>query len=268
MKCEEVEIKMIDYLENTLDESNHEAIVKHLETCERCLDEITEIQQLMKQISNEELIGPDESLRINFYHMLHNEIKKTEDKRVSNINALRIPWYNNSTSRIAAGLALLVCGTFLGLIIHSGIISSHNRVELAQLHSEVAALKQTAMFTMLKEESSSDRLQAVNYVNDIQNPDKQVIDVLVQTLNHDKNVNVRLASAYALAKFANEQIVCDSLVKSLTQQDDPILQVTLINILVERREKSALSPIRQIIANKSTLKEVKAVAEKGVSSLL
>jgi hypothetical protein len=77
-----------------------------------------------------------------------------------------------------------------------------------------------------------------------------------------------MAAAYALSKFADQRAVCDSLVKSLSVQSDPILQVTLINILVERKEKSALRPIQQIIGNKSTLKEVRAVAENSLRVLM
>ena len=62
--------------------------------------------------------------------------------------------------------------------------------------------------------------------------------------------------------------VCDSLVKSLSQQTDPILQVALINILAERKVKSALKPIQEIIANKSTLKEVRNVAENSLHVLI
>jgi hypothetical protein len=77
-----------------------------------------------------------------------------------------------------------------------------------------------------------------------------------------------MAAAYALAKFSDQRQVCDSLVKSLSLQDDPILQVTLINILVERKEKSALKPIQQIINSDKTLHEVKVVAENGVKQLI
>ena len=121
---------------------------------------------------------------------------------------------------------------------------------------------------MLKEESSSDRIQAVRYVEDLDKPDQNVIEVLVKTLNNDKNINVRMAAAYALSKFADQRTVCDSLVKSLSFQNDPLLQVTLINILAEKREKSAFKPIQEIIANKSTLKEVRTVAENSLRVLI
>ena len=268
MKCEEVEATIIDYLDNTLGDRLRQEIEKHLETCERCLDELRTSQKVLQLISKEAMVKPDDSLRINFYHMLHSEIKKSEGRIAVPSQISSIPWYNHSRYRIAAGFAILICGTLLGVFIHSGIINSSNTNELKQLQSEVTALKKTAMFTMLKEESSSDRIQAVNYADDLEKPDENVIEALIKTLNQDKNVNVRMAAAYALAKFADQPSVCDSLVKSLSFQDDPILQVTLINILVEKKEKSAIKPIQLIIKNKTTLKEVKEVAENGIRLLI
>jgi hypothetical protein len=214
------------------------------------------------------MVKPDDSVRINFYHMLHSEIKKNEGRSEVSFQKAAIHWYNRSEYRIAAGFALLISGIFLGVFIHSGIKNSYEETELIQLHSEVNALKKTAMFTMLKGESSSDRIKAVNYADELNTPDDNVIDILIKTLNQDKNVNVRMAAAYALAKFADQRSVSDSMVKSLFNQTDPILQVTLINILVEKKEKAAIKPMQQIITDKSTLKEVKAVAEKGVKLLL
>jgi hypothetical protein len=214
------------------------------------------------------MIKPDDSLRINFYHMLHSEINKSEKKSKIQEHKPVTSWYNNSSYRVAAGIALLICGTFIGLLLHSGLNISYASSELKQLHSEVSDLKKAAMFTMLKDESSSDRIQAVRYVEELDKPDQNVIDVLVKTLNNDRNVNVRMAAAYALSKFADQRLVCDSLVKSLSLQNDPILQVTLINILAERKEKSALKPVQEIIANRSTMKEVRTVAQNSLRVLM
>ena len=80
MKCEEVELRMIDYLDKNLDESISLEIEKHIETCEKCLDELRDTQQVLNLISKDENKIPDDSLRINFYHMLQSEIKKSEKK--------------------------------------------------------------------------------------------------------------------------------------------------------------------------------------------
>lgn len=267
MKCKELEEKIIDYLDNKLDKEENLEIEKHLETCERCIDEFRDLKQVMKLISSKEDIEPDDSLRINFYHMLHSEIKKSKVRGTAEKAGTSTVWYDRGIFRIAAGFALLICGTLTGILIQSGISNSH-QAQLEQLKTEVTSLKKAAMFTMLKEESSSNRIQALNYADELDTPDINVIEILVKTLNTDKNVNVRMAAAYALAKYAGQQVVCDSLVRSLSLQSDPILQVTLINILVERREKSAVKPIQKIIKDEGTLDEVKKIAEKSIKILI
>jgi len=267
MKCKELEEKIIDYLDNKLDKEENLEIEKHLETCERCIDEFRDLKQVMKLISSKEDIEPDDSLRINFYHMLHSEIKKSKVRGTAEKAGTSTAWYDRGIFRIAAGFALLICGTLTGILIQSGISNSH-QAQLEQLKTEVTSLKKAAMFTMLKEESSSNRIQALNYADELDTPDINVIEILVKTLNTDKNVNVRMAAAYALAKYADQQVVCDSLVRSLSLQSDPILQVTLINILVERREKSAVKPIQKIIKDEGTLDEVKKIAEKSIKILI
>jgi hypothetical protein len=268
MKCEEVENKMIDYLDRNLEEDERVEIEKHLERCERCLDALKDNQKILIQISGESMVKPQDSLRINFYHMLHSEIRKNEEKNSIHINKRSNPWYNISRYRIAAAIALLVSGTFIGMFIYSGINSSYESGELMKLQSEVSDLKKATMFTMLKDGSSSERIQAVSYAEDIGESDANVIDVLVKTLNNDKNVSVRMASAYALSEFANQKAVSDSLVRSLSIQTDPILQITLINILAERREKGALRTIQEIIANKSTINEVRTAAQNSLRALI
>jgi len=268
MKCEDVQLKMIDYLDRKLEEGVSQQIEKHLESCEKCLDELRDTQEIFSLISKGEMIKPDDSLRINFYHMLHSEIKKGEEQKNKTFTKSASPWYSQGGYRIAASIALLICGTFIGFLMRGGFGNATASNELKLLKSEVSDLKKATMFTMLKEESSSDRIQAVRYVEDLDKPDQNVIEVLVKTLNNDKNINVRMAAAYALSKFADQRTVCDSLVKSLSFQNDPLLQVTLINILAEKREKSAFKPIQEIIANKSTLKEVRTVAENSLRVLI
>jgi len=262
MKCEEIEGLIIDYLEDKLEPDQAADIEKHIATCEKCLDDFKDIQEVLKLISAGEMKKPDDSMRINFYHMLHNEISKSREKR-SEQQPVNHHWYHRGAYRIAAGVLLLICSAFAGMIFSSQIFDSGRHKEMDQLRSEIAELRKTALFSMLKEQSSSYRIQAVSYAEELVTPDENVIGALVKTLNNDKNVNVRMAAAYALAKYPAVQSVRDSLVESLPGQSDPILQVTLINILVEMGEKSALKPIEKIITDKSTLNEVRSVAEKG-----
>jgi hypothetical protein len=267
MKCEEAESAMIEYLDNILENKKRDEVEKHLEICERCLDEMKDIQQILHAVETTEMEQPDENLRINFYHMLHGEMNKqiTKEKQLQfgGIIGKSSPFI-----KLAAGFALLIAGIFIGLIVHSVFSRHGDDTRLTELHTEMQSMKELMMLTMLKEESPSQRIQAVNYTDDIQVPDVKILNALTETLNHDGNINVRLAAAYSLSKYADRQSVRDSLVLSLSQQTEPIIQVVLMNILVEKKESNAIKPIQRIISDDKALKEVKDVAEKGLKVLM
>lgn len=268
MKCEDVESAMIDYLDNKLEKSRRNDVEKHLETCERCLDELKDFQQILQTVDSTEMEQPDESLRINFYHMLHGEINK---QSVKNQEKPVLPFsVQGSTSwmKIAAAIALLVAGTFIGLTLHVVLNRNQEVEQVASLKTEIQSMKELMMLNMLKQESPSQRIQAVNYTDDIPAPDITVLNALTETLNNDKNTNVRMAAAYSLAKYTDRQSVRDSLVESLSRQTEPIIQVVLMNILVEKKESRAIKPIQKIISDEKAMKEVKDVAQKGLKILL
>jgi len=267
MKCEEVEEVMIDYLDKTLDESTSASVEKHLETCERCLDELREYQQILGTAQSTEMEQPDESLRINFYHMLHGEINKQKLNRKDEKGIRGILLNRNFFIRIAAGVALLLAGTFIGYVMKTPGRQAAT-TEMSELKTEMQSMKEIMMLSMLKEASPSQRIQAVNYTNDIPAPDQKVLDALTQTLNNDKNVNVRMAAAYSLSKYADRQSVRDSMVASLSKQTEPIIQVVLMNILVEKKEPGAIKPIQKIISDEKAMKEVKDIAHKSLKILL
>jgi hypothetical protein len=268
MKCEDAERLIIDYLDRTLDDKTVGELERHIASCERCLSEVHETQNVLVTIASAGDEEPDEMLQLNFFHMLHNEVVKqqknipvpeTESRKVKSLKRIYA---------IAAGLALLITGSLIGIIISKSLTGPKQAEEISKLRSEVDELRKTAMFSMLKEQSSSSRIEAVSYSEAIDTPDENMIEALTATLNNDRNVNVRLTAAYALSKYGNLKKVRDSLVTSLSLQKDPIVQVTLINILVDLREKSALKQIEKIISNEKTMTEVRSVAEKGAKLLL
>jgi hypothetical protein len=268
MKCEEIESLITGYLDGGLDKLVKKEIEKHLETCEKCRDEISESRKMLELISDQGVEIPDESLRINFYHMLHNEIRKSGiSYKGSHPGGIGL-WRRNRTFLAAAGIALLVCGAFIGMLINSTKWSRMNLAQMEKIEAKITGMKKDAMLTLLDNKSSSFRLQGISYADELEQPGDIVIEALLKTLNNDKNVNVRMAAAYALSKFTDNRIVCDSLVASLPRQNDPILQVTMINILVEIHEESALKIIQQIMKNEQTLKEVRTVAENGARELM
>lgn len=266
MECNEVQARLIDYLDNRLQEPVRAEVENHLHDCEKCRKDLEEIRMIFDTINEAPLEKPTEGLRENFNDMLQSELNrlaasnnlvKASAKKVIPVQLI------NYLLRIAAGFVILVGGILIGMNLKN-TRQDMSSSQISRLDSTVKEMKEVMMFTLLKEESPSQRIKAVNYMEEITHPDQKVIGALLNLLDHDKNVNVRLASLYTLGRFSDNAVVRDSLVAALGKQTEPIIQVVLINMLAEKKEPRAVKPIHDIISNESTMKEVREVAQKSL----
>jgi hypothetical protein len=266
MNCEDVQSLLPDYYDDMLTPVTRYAVQIHLQGCEACNKELHEITVLFESIAGTDEELPSTHLKEKFGKMLDEEVRSEEIRRnrpgakVTSIRQLSTYW------KVAAAVAIFLSGVLVGQRFHA-VAETGSCAQIRVLQSEVQDVKELMMFKMLKEESASDRIQAVNYVNEMPNPDNKVISALINTLNHDKNVNVRLASLYSLAKFSDVPAVSDSLVNSLSRQTEPLIQIVLINMLAAKREAKARKPIQDILNSDQTIKEVKVIAAKGLKTI-
>jgi len=119
----------------------------------------------------------------------------------------------------------------------------------------------------LKRYSASDRIFAVNQIETTNDVSPELLATLVNTLNSDESPNVRYAALQALTNYLDIDEVRYELVKSLESQNDPLIQISLIAVLVEAQEKSARAPIKKLIDTEETLPEVKEQAEIALKVL-
>lgn len=298
MKCEEITSALIDLSGEDGDPALRKQVEQHLLTCEKCALDAQELNTLLQRMETSPSRQPGPALRENFEYMLRSESEKlaAAGGLKGPLSAGRSPLRSSPTGtsilrrmitgestigRIAAIFLVLAIGIWIGTRLpgspsrrqvaasssSGGSPDSPSRGEIAGLKNEVKDMKEALLFTLLKEESASQRLRAVSYTEDISNPDQTIINALVMTLNHDKNTNVRLAALYSLARYSDNPAVRDSLVRSLNIQTEPIVQIVLINLLTEMKEVKAIKPLRDIISNEKTLKDVRSMAEKGLRTL-
>lgn len=270
MNCSEIEPLLIDYADQLLIPSLQLTVQKHLETCIHCSKELSQYKQLFTELSSTSLEKPGPRLRENFNTMLQSElniastvslIKNVPERKNTSINL------SSLLVRIAASIVLVAGGIFTGLKLKS-TTAPDKTTELANLQKEVEEIKKTMLLTLLKEESASERIRAVNYADEFNKPDNVVIYALLNTLNKDKNVNVRLAAFNSLVKFSGNPMIIDSLVTSLGNQTEPLLQIVLINVLTDKKETKAIKSIKAILSNKKTLQPVKDIAEQGLKKVM
>jgi len=285
MHCKEVQAVLIEYLDQSLDAGLAAVVKKHIDSCAACQQEVLEVQELLVAMKDSPSQKPTKALRDNFNTLLQSELNMASmthllEENVSDgggeaggarangggsVGRAKLLPFSSPVWKVAAAIILLVGGAWIGSVFQQK--KDVQPDQLASLQKEVKEMKQVLLFSLIDDESASQRIKAVSYAEEMSNPNQDVIDALMNTLNNDKNANVRLASLYSLARWADSRIVRDSLVLSLSKQTEPIVQIVLINLLAEKRETRAIAPMKAILSNGKALKEVKDAAQKGLRVL-
>ncbi|MDO6390862.1 HEAT repeat domain-containing protein [Pontibacter sp. BT731] len=164
--------------------------------------------------------------------------------------------------RVAAGIIFILGAFWLGRSYNQGIAPAQD-AEIAALREEVEEMK----LAMTTGASASERIQLVSQEFDTEQPD-EIIQVLITTMNQDPNVNVRVAASEALYKFSHKKVVRQALAESLKLQTDPIMQLTLIDMLVNIKEKEAVGELEEMANRKDLLPIVKSKAAEGLGILI
>ena len=143
----------------------------------------------------------------------------------------------------------------------------HRQAELEAIRKEMDSTKHVLM-TMLKDQySAGNRLQGINVAYTMVKSDNEITQALIKTFNTDANTNVRLAALDALNKFYNEPHVRKALIESLATQHDPMVQISLIRLLVEIKEKEVIDQLKRITTDSESLPAVKDEANAGLLRL-
>lgn len=264
--CKKIDLLLIDFLDKTLNPEETLFVKTHLASCKSCSEEVDRLVILFEEMKKTTNEMPDQSLRQNFEILLKAEKQKMGSAKLAAAKPeLRIRWFYSTFGQIAAGFALLITGMVLGLLIssnHPGLSQTED------LKKEITEMKDMLILTKLDQPLASQRIMAANYLEEMTTPDKNILEALINTMNTDNNSNVRMAALNALSKFKEQQLVKDAFVETLSLQTDPIIQISLINILVEIQDKRAVDKMKELLEKNSTNESVKKLAEKGILTLV
>ncbi|MEQ9425488.1 MAG: HEAT repeat domain-containing protein [Cyclobacteriaceae bacterium] len=254
MECKNWEEKIPAYLNDELSSKSKEELEKHLQQCEVCQKKLDQTKALLKMIEVDQQVEAPAEIRQGF-------LKELEKEKAP---ATESGFWDSWAFKIAASITLLIVG------FAAGQFSSPERddSELAELKNEMLSMKQMMMVSMLKDESASERIRAVGYVEEFDEPAPEVLETLFNTLNNDESPNVRLAAIKALEKFTYSEDVRLLLIKSMDFQEDPFVQISLINLMVDIEEKRSAKSLQQLMKKEGTQQIVKDQAQIGLQLLI
>lgn len=228
--------------------------------------ELAQLQDFLKldsQLAKFDAGSPSTRLDDQFYSVLAALSANQPEEKKPNEKAL-FPNWNNLFPRLAMAATLLIAG-FVGGYFLKGPSQDKSVSELTQ---QVGELKEMMMLSMLEKESATERLKAVSLTSDMNQVSKKVTDALFKTLNGDENVNVRLAALDVLMNYAKDSEVRTGLIKSISVQDSPLVQVALAELMVTLQEKKSVTELKKLLQSDKTPKEVKGKIEKSISVLI
>jgi HEAT repeats len=164
----------------------------------------------------------------------------------------------------AAAVLLLVAGIQLGRSVAPARAPSS---DMRALREEVRDLRQMVTLSLMQQQSASERLKGVSFSSQLDRPGNEVIATLIDTLMHDSNVNVRLASIDALKRFAERDNVRAAAIRALDMQKSPLVQMGLIDFVVETQERGAVDALRRLSRDDMANEAVRTRAKWGIDRL-
>jgi hypothetical protein len=270
MECNNIKELIIDYMDGSLDKKEAEKVDSHLLSCEECRAELETMKSIWFDMDNLEMEKVSDHLKKNIDNMIDSYslgMNNTRDKKrqVALFKWLESWWPRRPVIQFASTVALLIIGLITGFSIGS---RTESKNEIVQLKTDVNQLQQVVMSSIFDQNSVTERIRGLSMTGRLKNTDKEFYSALLLTLNSDLNVNVRLAAVNALANFTGNEYVRYELVKSLSLQSSPLVQVSLIDLLSTIKESDASSALINIINDSEANKYVKERAKKALKQFI
>ena len=217
----------------------------HLEDCTACRQEAEGLESLWTKLDSLPAEEPPPEMRDRFYAALgaYGEgfsAASLRERRKGNFAWLPV----------GVAAATLLIGLGLGYAVSSQK-SSRESTEIAQLRGDVNGMRELVALSLLRQQSASERLRGVSWANQVESSDGQVLAALLDSVNHDPNVNVRLAAADALRTFAMTSTARSEIAKAILPQSAPLVQIALIDLVVDLKDSSSITELKQVAGNDS-----------------
>ena len=263
MKKDRYDELLPDYLDNTISEKDRIEFEAFLAESQEARKELEEMKMLFETFTKEEVPVPSNSLRMHFEEALEAEKRKYEDVIPLHSEPKKSSWASN-VLKIAASIALLVTSFQIGSVFQQKKIDSN----IASLENETLQMKQTVMLSLMENQSASKRIQGVNYIEEIPNPDDAVVEALAKRMLNDENDNVRLTAFEALSRFSSSEKVKEVFIEALGKEKNPSIQIVIIQVLVQMQEKKAIEPMQRLLEQEDTQPFIKEQIKTGIPKII
>lgn len=232
MHCDEIQIHLIEALKEARNPALPPGFAEHLESCAEC----REFRELWQALG--EGPKPDPTLSLRFRERLRLEGAPRKSP-VQRLTGWGLP--------MAAAALLMLGGAFAA--------GRTLRMEAKPANPRQAALAQ------MRRGKAADRMQAIALVTPSQRGDSDLAAALLDRVMRDPSTDVRLAAVEALYLFGSDPGLGARLAEALPRQDQPQVQLALVDLLVALRERRAAEALHRLLKEDRLGPEVRHRAE-------
>lgn len=255
------------YLKDSLNAEDRKHLNKLIDQGKIDLQDLKEMERMYERIGTLSIPEPEDALRDRFYALLENE--KTRQKKSLSSQPFLKGWILQLGNRLKLrqlGYAVLIF--LIGLLAGDLFAPISNRDEqIDRLSSEVYQMREMMMITLLDNTSPTERLKAVNISTEIRSVDNRVVDALIQTLNNDPNINVRIAAVNSLVQHASNPKAREGLVSAIATQESPIVQAALADAMLALQENRAVEEFKKLLEQNGLDQNVRNKLENTIAAL-
>jgi len=269
--CGQYQDKFTELVNNQLPEADKQSVEMHLAGCADCRQELADMWKLWDMMGEIETPEPSAHLKVKFNAMLET-YKESQAENIGLWTRIKEQferlWQTQPQWPLSYSLVVFLMCLGIGYwFIRPAKIIEQDK-QMAALTAQVHELKETMMLALLENPSASERIRGVSYTNDIKHADKEVIDALLATLNNDPNVNVRLSTLDALTHLANHPEVREGLIKSIAEQDSPLMQSAIADVMLKLQEKGSVKSFKEILKQKNLDSGVRDKIKQTITQLI
>lgn len=279
MNCQRVQECFIDYQDGALPAGESAELRAHLASCPDCQREWSALQEITRKLDAlPETPEPSPRLREQFYAMLDTHQREADAPspfalargRIDRFFAALLP--TQPALQFAFSLALLVGGLFAGrhFMAQPSVlvpIDDTAKTELAALRAQVNSMGQLVTYSLLQQQSTSERLRTVLATMDLKSPDRKVLTDLVGSLAFDPSINVRLTAVEALAQHSDDSLVRAGVLSALPRETAPLVQVAMIELLAGARDQQARPVFEKLSHDEALDRNVRESARRALAAL-
>ena len=277
MNCVQARDRFAELLDQRLESPVSGDLRAHLASCPACQRDFASLRDTLDRLDAMPTPKPSPRLRAGFYAMLEDE-KRSAAASPAQTAAARRPARRQLWRWILLPLAaggLLVLGFLVGQYAPSrqaaptttpaaNTTDAATQQELADLRKKVDSMTQLVGYSLLQQQPAGERLKGVLAAQQLNGESDEVITKLINTLALDPSTNVRLSALEALYQHADKDVVRAGVLASLTREQNPLVQVSMIDFLVAARDREAAPTLQELARSDKVDRSVRDAAQRAL----